>query len=105
MEAEEIIICKACNEAKPLSDFQISKHSKSGHVTICKACHGKRIAAAHIARKTQCIPPPPEICGNPKFAGQSPRQLIASLRELIAELKSRGYSYKGELTYIQTIKI
>lgn len=104
METEEIIICKSCNEAKPLSDFQISKHFKSGHATICKACHGKRIAAAHIARKTQCTPPH-EICGNPKFADQSPRQLIASLRELIAELKSRGYSYKGELTYIQTIKI
>lgn len=57
METEEIIICKACNEAKPLSDFQISKHFKSGHATICKACHGKRIAAAHLGRKTQCTPP------------------------------------------------
>lgn len=56
MESEEIIICKACNEAKPLSDFQIYKHSESGHASICKECHGKRIAAARMARKTQSPP-------------------------------------------------
>ncbi|WP_289741989.1 hypothetical protein [uncultured Duncaniella sp.] len=42
---------------------------------------------------------------NPKFEGQQPLQLIAAMRELAEELKNRGFSYKGELTYLNVIKI
>ncbi|MBD5318701.1 MAG: hypothetical protein HDS09_05510 [Bacteroides sp.] len=42
---------------------------------------------------------------NPKFDGQAPRQLIDSMREIAEELRNKGFSYKGELTYLNVIKI
>ena len=102
-QEETTIICQSCHTAKPISEFPLSPRSKTGHLSICKTCQGERISAGHIARNM--LTPPDLHTANPKFADQTSRQLIAALRELITELKSRGYSYKGELTYLQKIKL
>lgn len=101
MNNPETITCPICHEAKPLTDFPTSCRAKSGHVSICRTCYGLRISTG----KSRNSPPPELQISNPKFEGQTPRQLIAALKELITELKARGYSYKGELTYLQRIKL
>lgn len=101
MNPDELIICKSCGQSKPLVEFPSHPRAKSGHSSICKACYGKRISAGHSVKST-----PPDIqVSNPKFAGLTPRELISSLREIITELKCRGYLYKGELTYLHKIKL
>lgn len=103
MDSNNTFTCRSCKEVKPLSEFPLSARAKSGHIAICKACHGARISAGRVANNL--VPPQDFSAANPKFAGQTPRQLIAALKELITELKFRGYSYKGELTYLQKIKL
>lgn len=104
MNTNELIICKSCGQSKPLAEYPYNPRAKSGHTSICRACYGKRISAGRSEKSA----PPPQ-CGlqhsNPKFADVTSRELILSLRELINELKCRGYTYKGSLTYLQTIKL
>lgn len=50
--------------------------------------------------------PPPDLSRrNPEFADIQDRELIARVRVLITELRARGFSYEGELTYLQKIKL
>ena len=104
MSTEELITCQSCLEEKPISEFPASKTAKSGHMTICKACLGAKISEGRSRLGASSTPPHLQPL-NPKFADKSPRQLIAALKELITELKARGYSYRGELTYLQRIKL
>lgn len=100
MNPDELIVCKSCGQPKPLAEYPSRPRSKSGHISICKVCHGKRISAGHSVKS-----PSDRQVSNPKFAGLTPRELISSLKEIIAELKCRGYHYKGELSYLHKIKL
>lgn len=73
-------------QAEPLSEFSASSKSKDGHQYHCKACQ----AEANRTRNTRME------STNPALASFQPR-------ELIAELRARGY--KGTLTYTQEIKL
>lgn len=103
MDSTELIKCSACGELKPIDSFATNRRSKTGHLSICKTCQGARVKAGR--KRVNSLPPPLLDSRNPKFEGLTPRQLIASLREIVSELKARGYSYKGELTYTQRIKL
>lgn len=103
MVSDSLIKCSACGELKPVEDFSPNHRSKTGHLSICKTCQGARVKAGR--GRANLLPPPLLASNNPKFEGLTPRQLIASLREIVTELKARGYSYKGELTYTQRIKL
>lgn len=102
METLEMKTCSRCKSEKPVSEFAPSPRSHSGYMNICRACQSAAIKAGRMANS---LSPPILATPNPLFAEQSSRELIARLRELIQELKARGYSYKGELTYLQRIKL
>ena len=103
MSSNDLICCSSCNELKPLSEFSRNSRSKSRHLSICKTCQKSRISIGK--RVSASYPPSAFKAYNPKFEGQQPLQLIAAMRELAEELKNRGFSYKGELTYLNVIKI
>ncbi len=71
-------VCKCCGERLPIECFPKHGKSKDGYSNICKACKAKTGS------------------GNPKLAEFSPR-------ELIEELRIRGY--RGTLEYVQRHEI
>ena len=102
METSDLIRCTSCNELKPISEFSRNTRSKSGLLSICKTCQRARISTG---KRKGDYPPSAFQSHNPKFEGQTPRQLIEAMRELAEELRNRGFSYKSELTYLNVIKI
>lgn len=82
-------VCNKCGQEKPITEFQKSKTCSDGHVGQCNACINERVRA----RRMKSVTPPDE--NNPLSAYQP--------RELIAELRRRGYV--GELKYTQVIKV
>jgi hypothetical protein len=75
-------ICKVCGRELPLSAFKKHRLSKDGYTAYCKTCAShKREAKIDFASTMGG--------GNPALKDFTPR-------ELIEELKARGY--KGKLT-------
>lgn len=94
--------CSKCGRELPLTEFYKKKDTKDGLQYYCKSCQNQE-------RKEQTKKRKPlrehVLCTNEKFINLTPRELIADMRELITELKARGYSYEGKLTYTQEIKL
>ncbi len=82
-------VCRKCGKELPVSEFYANKANKDGYHSYCKEC----AAAANNQRKSGGVA---KVYLNEKLATFSPR-------ELIAELRARGYT--GELTYVQKIKV
>lgn len=83
----ETKICRICGEEKPISDFPKHHQCKDGIDTRCKCCANAYAKANRAKHKGG---------GNPKLADITPR-------ELIEELKYRGYT--GTLTIVREIKL
>ena len=81
----ETKVCKVCGRELPLSDFQKRYLSVDGYANTCKGCVGRNISEG---RKNKFSSLSRKKGGNPDLAGFTPR-------ELIEELKARGY--KGTL--------
>lgn len=81
--------CSRCGVEKPLSEFHKNRSSKDGLQNYCKQCsyESNKISRGHNVHK---------VWLNPDLAKFQPR-------ELIAELKARGYS--GELSFTQRITV
>ena len=103
MDEIQTKICTRCKKELPVTQFNRSSASSTGYASACKSCHAEAVKISRIKRKT--LPPPDLSTANPKFADVQSRTLIAQIREIVTELKARGYSYKGELTYLQVIKL
>lgn len=78
-------VCTGCGRELPLSAFNLNNHSKDGHMGICKECRRRHKNA------------PTDSKGNPLA------QFTA--RELMRELKARGYEGILEYTTVQRINI
>lgn len=78
-------ICKRCGQEKPLEEFHNNKHGVS---QVCRECARKNRNET-IARK--------------RNAERASSLADYSPRELMAELKRRGY--EGQLTYTKTYTI
>ena len=87
----ETKICRICGEEKPITDFPKNNLYKDGYDTRCQCCRNAINKANYHARKTT-----PKVGGNPALADSTPR-------ELIEELRARGY--KGTLEYTKTITL
>lgn len=87
----ETKICRICGEEKPITDFPKHPQYKDGHDTRCKSCTNAIQNARNHARKITH-----KEKGNPALAGFTPR-------ELIEELRARGYN--GVLEYTKTITL
>ena len=85
----ETKICRICGEEKPISDFPKHHQCKDDIDTRCKCC-------ANAYNKTNRAKRIVKGGGNPKLANFTPR-------ELIEELRTRGY--KGTLEYTKTITL
>ena len=86
--------CTKCGMEKPLSEFALNRRAKDGLQYYCKDC-SNRVNSERYWRKKggDCIN---KVYLNPKLADFQPR-------ELIAELRARGY--RGELSYTQCIQV
>lgn len=84
-------VCRHCGKEKPTSQFHSSNRSADGLQTYCKEC--KKV----LARQRTVMRRVKDATGlNPELADFQPR-------ELIAELRARGFY--GELKYINVIKV
>lgn len=81
--------CDTCGRTLTLDNFRVVHLAKDGHASTCKECaHQKKInKKEHKIIKGG---------GNPNLANFTPR-------ELIEELRARGY--KGTLEYTKTITL
>lgn len=87
--ATQVKKCSKCGRELPVSEFYANKTNKDGYQSYCKEC----AAAANKQRKSGGVA---KVYLNEKLKDFTPR-------ELIAELRTRGYT--GELTYVQKIKV
>lgn len=92
-------VCRQCGKELPLAEFSQRSSNRDGLSHICKACYNEN-ARANYARKrlggAKNSTHPIKGSSDSPLANFTPRQLID-------ELRSRGYS--GELKYTHTIKI
>lgn len=106
MEEIKTKVCSKCGRELPLSEFYKKSDSKDGLQSYCKEC-GKKSAKEHIqksrerkkARKIE----EERIAFESKYKIYTCKELAPfSPRELMLELKARGYT--GDLLY-QEIKV
>ena len=103
-------ICACCKIEKPLSEFGKSAGNKDGHDYYCKDCKSKiqrENRLKRLAKEANTLPPPvtspaPDAASHaPTEHAEEPQQykLLKDYtpRELILELKNRGY--KGRLVW------
>lgn len=83
-------MCKECGKLLTLDHFRLTQLSADGHANICKECARER----RRQKKDKFTPTPSG--GNAELAKFTPR-------ELIEELRSRGYS--GKLTITREINV
>lgn len=83
--------CKECGKLLTLDHFRLTPLSADGHAGICKEC-----ARYKRQQKKDEFVPTPSGGGNLELAKFTPR-------ELIEELRSRGYS--GKLTITREIQV
>jgi hypothetical protein len=75
--------CSKCGRILPLTDFFQCKSRKDGVQSFCKECHklaNKESKAKRLDEKLK------KVYSNPDLAKYTPR-------ELMAELKTRGYTW------------
>lgn len=98
METNENIVtktCKICGETKPITSFTLNYEKEDKHSDICKVCSEKRKKNRNrvpIIRKS-----------NDELSNYKPRELIDSLRDIIEELRNRGYVV--DVSYSYKIKL
>ena len=90
---EKLKKCSKCSRELPVSEFWKNASTEDGLQTYCKECGN---VYARNRKKTPGGGNLKKIYSKPELAKFSPR-------ELIAELKARGYT--GELKYTQTISL
>lgn len=84
----ETKVCKVCGQKLPLSEFRKSPFTTNG-IATCNKCVSDKIKKTKLFNRTSSN-------NNSELAKFSPR-------ELIGELKSRGY--KGKLYVTRTIEL
>lgn len=84
--------CSKCGRELPVSEFWKNASTEDGLQTYCKECGN---VYAKNRKKT--------LGGGLKKIYSNPELVRFSPRELIAELKARGYT--GELKFTQTISL
>ena len=89
----ETRVCKTCGRELPIENFSKNAY---GYIGICKECNSKHRseAATHRASKKQ------RSIENELANAKNMRLSEFTPRELMAELKRRGY--EGTLTYVET---
>lgn len=86
-------VCKVCGRELPLSHFRKNHLSQDGYVSTCTQCVTRKRKEGED--KTLDVTPPQGMQGgNPELSAFTPR-------ELMAELKARGF--KGKLSIVREV--
>lgn len=88
METTKLVKCKKCGNEYPLNQFPIDNRSKTGHRSVCSDCFN--------ARKNELNAQKKQMKADNPLSGYTGR-------ELILELRARGY--KGKLYFTQEVVI
>lgn len=83
--------CKVCGRELPLSSFKKNYLAPTGYVSTCTDCQNRKRKNNKLHKVTINTPPQKVEGGNPLLAQFTPR-------ELIEELKVRGYKGKLQIT-------
>lgn len=93
--------CRGCGKTLPIEAFAPNVHAKDGHQNYCRECMAERIKKGHDEKvgslkksKIFSLPEPKPV--NPDLAK-------FKARELIEELRNRGYRGTLEFTYNVTL--
>lgn len=98
METNETIVtktCKICGETKPITSFTFNYEKEDKHSDICKVCSEERKKnrnRVHIIRNR-----------DETLSKYKPCELIDSLKDIVDELRNRGYIV--EVNYSYKIKL
>lgn len=84
----ETKICKKCGRELPIEDYHIDNRMVGNHKSVCKECTSAYTAESRLRKKEE-----KESTPLSKFTP----------RELIEELRKRGY--KGKLQYVYEVVI
>ena len=82
--------CTKCGRELTLDNFSKCAANKDGLQRMCKECHSESTRKSYYKRKEKSFgitPPPNKVFTNPELAKFQPR-------ELLAELKARGYEWE-----------
>lgn len=85
--------CSKCGRVLPLSEFQKCSRNADGLQYRCKECQNKATRIRYARNTSGGV--------NKTYLNDKLKDITP--RELIAELRFRGY--QGELTYVQKIKV
>lgn len=85
----ETKVCKCCGQERPISEF---RKQKFGSAQTCQSCITKHITAGKQKKKEDAL--------LAKRAEEARQLRLADFtpRELMVELKRRGYSFRAEYT-------
>lgn len=101
----ETKLCKHCGRELPLSDFYTNSKAKDGYATYCKVCNNAisvEYARKRRERKKAEAKENERVEFEKKYKIYTNRELAKfTPRELILELKARGYV--GTLLYEEVI--
>ena len=87
--------CKVCGRELPIENFRSNHLAKDGRVDTCNQ-YSYRKKKEKTDRVLDVTPPQDKNGCNPELAGFTPR-------ELMAELKARGF--KGKLSVVRVVEL
>lgn len=96
---EENKKCKICGRELPISHFSKNSRSKDGYMSMCKDCLGERQSAGRKAKRENEM----KKIDDEVINARNLRLHDFTPRQLMEELKRRGYEFEATYTEVHRI--